>query len=65
MLRGALPPLWDRLGAFGLSARYREQPGPRQRRKLRETIVFYKKRPARVVALPQLAWLLVLKDERA
>jgi len=37
----------------------REQLGPRQRRKLRETIVFYKKRAGRAGAVVQLAWLLV------
>ena len=42
-----------------LSPLNRETLGPRQRRKLRETILFYKKRAARVGALPQLAWLLV------
>lgn len=36
----------------------REQLGQRQRRKLRETIVFYKKRASRAGAFPQLAWLL-------
>ena len=41
-----------------LSPLNREQLGPRQRRKLRETIVFYKKRAARAGAFPQLAWLL-------
>lgn len=42
-----------------LSPLNREQLGPRQRRKLRETILFYKKRAGRAGAFPQLAWLLV------
>jgi glycosyltransferase involved in cell wall biosynthesis len=41
-----------------LSPLNREQLGARQRRKLREVIVFYKKRTARPGALPQLVWLL-------
>jgi GT2 family glycosyltransferase len=37
----------------------REQLGARQRRKLREVVLFYKKRAGRAGAFPQLAWLLV------
>ena len=37
----------------------REQLGARQRRKLREVVVFYKKRAGRAGAFPQFAWLLL------
>lgn len=45
--------------AHNLSPVNREVLGPRQRRKLREYLLFYKKRAARPWAFPQLLWLLV------